>query len=257
MAYSATNLTSARRLKNNLTLWSYVSSDSLATIAGAGYFNGASTLMRVGDSIVVVGNATPGLYTVSANSGGVVTVVGISAGGSSQPLDDELTAIAGLTSAADKGIQFTGAGTAGTYDLTAAGKALLDDADAAAQRQTLQIRDGALNVVIDGAGSTITTGIKLDTVVPFDCVVTGWWALADQTGSIVIDIWKDSYANFPPTNVDTITGTEKPTISGAIKGQDTSLSTWTTSLSKGDILRFNVDSVTSIQRLALYLSITR
>lgn len=54
-----------------------------------------------------------------------------------QPLDTDLTALAGLTSAADKGIQFTGSGTAATFDLTAAGKALLDDANAAAQRATL------------------------------------------------------------------------------------------------------------------------
>jgi hypothetical protein len=51
--------------------------------------------------------------------------------------DGELAALAGLTSAADKGIMFTGAGTAGTYTLTAAGLALLDDANAAAQRTTM------------------------------------------------------------------------------------------------------------------------
>lgn len=56
-----------------------------------------------------------------------------------QPLDTDLTAIAALTSAANKGLQSTGAGTWALYDLTAAGKALLDDADIAAQRTTLDV----------------------------------------------------------------------------------------------------------------------
>jgi hypothetical protein len=75
-----------------------------------------------------------------------------------QASDAELTAIAGLTSAADKGIQFTGSGTAATYDLTTAGKALLDDADASAQRTTLGL----------GTVATLDVGTSANNVVQLD-----------------------------------------------------------------------------------------
>ena len=57
--------------------------------------------------------------------------------------DAELSAIAGLTSAAGKMIEFTGSGTAQVIDVTTAGKALMDDANASAQRTTMGVAIGS------------------------------------------------------------------------------------------------------------------
>lgn len=114
-----------------------------------------------------------------------------------------------------------------------------------------------LPFIIDGGGTTITTGLKGDLgPIDFACTINQVTLLADQSGSIVIDIWKDTYANYPPVVGDSITASAKPTISTATKSQDATLTGWTTSIAAGDILRFNVDSVSSIQRVTLMLKVT-
>ena len=110
-----------------------------------------------------------------------------------------------------------------------------------------------VNFIIDGGGSAIATGEKGHVELPFAMTITGWTILADQSGSIVVDVWKDAYANYPPTNADSIAGTEKPTLSSAQKNQDLSLTTWTTGVAAGHILAFEVESATNVTRVTVAL----
>lgn len=116
-------------------------------------------------------------------------------------------------------------------------------------------REAAVEFIIDGGGSTITTGVKGFVEVPFDCKIIRNTLTADQSGSIVIDVWSDTYANFPPTVADTITASAKPTLSSAQKSQDTTLTGWTTTIPTGNWLGFNVDSVTTCTRVTLSLKV--
>lgn len=114
-----------------------------------------------------------------------------------------------------------------------------------------------ITFIIDGGGSAITTGIKGDLEIPFACTILTWTLLADRSGSIQIDIWKNTYANYPPTVANTITGSAKPRIIGAVKGQSSILTGWTTTINAGDILRFNVDNAATIRRVVLSLKVQK
>ena len=76
-----------------------------------------------------------------------------------QAYDAELKAIAGLISMANKGIQFTGAGSAATFDLTNAAKTLLDDDDVAAMRTTLGVNLSNLGITSTATELNILDGV--------------------------------------------------------------------------------------------------
>jgi len=114
-----------------------------------------------------------------------------------------------------------------------------------------------ITFIIDGGGSAITTGEKGHLEIPFACTITQVTMLADVSGSIVVDIWKDTYVNFPPADVDSITASAPPTISAAQKSQDSTLTGWTTAVAAGDILAFNVDSAATITRVTISLKVEK
>ena len=118
----------------------------------------------------------------------------------------------------------------------------------------VQTKTHWVNMVIDWGGSTIEPGIKGDLTLPA-CTITEVMLLANESGSIVIDLWKGNYANFPPTEANSITGSSKPTISSSTKFHDSALTGWTTNIAEDDILRVNVDSCTAIKRCTLALKL--
>lgn len=72
------------------------------------------------------------------------TNLGLAIGTDVQAFDAGLLSIAGLTTAADRSIYTTASDTYAVYTLTAAGRAILDDADASAQRTTLGLGTAAV-----------------------------------------------------------------------------------------------------------------
>ena len=80
--------------------------------------------------------------------------LGINLGTDIQPFDQELAAIAALVSAENKGIQFTGDGTASTFTLSDVALEFLDDDSDSLQRVTL----GLGNISVQNTDSIQITG---------------------------------------------------------------------------------------------------
>ena len=113
-----------RRVAGDITV---SATDTIDVLGDGSYSYSATQTVRSGQWIKIIGwynSATTGYqyYFMS---------------GSSQPYDAGLESISGLTTTADKMLYTTGSDTYAVTDLTTAGRDLLDDADAAAQRTTL------------------------------------------------------------------------------------------------------------------------
>jgi len=120
--------------------------------------------LAVTDGNIIVGNGT----TWVAESGATArTSLGLSIGTNVQAYDAGLQSISGLTTSADQMIYTTALDTYATTGLTAAGRAILDDADASAQRTTL--------------GLAIGTNVQA-----YDAELTAIAALAVTDGNIIV-----------------------------------------------------------------------
>lgn len=112
-----------------------------------------------------------------------------------------------------------------------------------------------INFLIDGGGVAITTGVKGYLVVDFPCRITGVDLLADVTGSAVVDVLRSTFATFP--TFVSLTAAARPTLTAAQKYQDSTLTGWTTAITPGDVLEYNVFSASTVKLLLLSLRVRR
>ena len=170
-----------------------------STAAGGGGGTGdvVGPVSSVNDRIATFSGTTGKLIK---DSGTLVTAV--------QPLDAELTAIAGLVSAADRVPYFTGVGAAALTPFTNFGRSLIDDVDAAAAKTTLGIAGAALTAAND-TNVQLTTGGAASTSLLAAASVTAGWAgtLSAARGGFGANVSAQSGVPLFTTGVATFTGT--------------------------------------------------
>lgn len=167
----------------------YDSQGTTWTSLGSG--GGSSTFVGLSDTPANYTSSAGYLVRVNATPDGLEFVDGSTI---YQPLDAELTAIAGLTSAADRLPYFTGSGTASLATFTAFARTILDDADAATVRTTI----GAAPTSHTHAASDITSGTFDDARVA-ETNVTQWQAALSITESQISDLGAYLEAGDSPT----------------------------------------------------------
>jgi len=114
-----------------------------------------------------------------------------------------------------------------------------------------------VGIAIDNGTSVITTGKKAHRIIPWDCEVVEWTISSADIGIIQWDINWCTYENWPSTA--SVGGSNLPgiTIGPANKAQDTSVDWAKTTFAAGDIIEFEVDSVTSLTNCILSIKIRR
>lgn len=115
--------------------------------------------------------------------------------------------------------------------------------------------DGTWATPAGGSGAQTPTGVFGDAVnttsvvagtvcyvrVPYSGTISEWTLIANVSCTCVVDVWKAAGAL--PTNGNTITASAKPSLSAATVGGSSTLTGWTTTVTTGDVLAFELESL--------------
>ncbi len=111
---------------------------------------------------------------------------------------------------------------------------------------------GSFGAVADAS----TTGLIGYITVPYNGTITGWQVIGDTIGNCVFDVWK-SAAGVIPTAANNITGAEAPTLTAQQINSNLALTTWTTTVTAGDVVGIVLSSASVLSRAWLTVFITK
>ncbi len=128
-----------------------------------------------------------------------------------------------------------------------------------ARLETLETATGLHHTLVAQVSPTVDTIIVRVRLMPGTgrtYRIASWSLGSDAAGSITIDVWKDTHANYPPTNADSITNGHEMALVASNHGEDTDLSDWTTvAVNHGDWLFFYVDAVATLTTISIALEL--
>lgn len=101
-------------------------------------------------------------------------------------------------------------------------------------------------MLIDGGGSAIQAGAQRSIYVDFACTISQVTILADQPGSLVVDLWLVNFAGYPTTSASSIVASDPPTLSSAQKSQDSTLTGWSKTIPAGSTITYHVNSASTV-----------
>jgi hypothetical protein len=117
--------------------------------------------------------------------------------------------------------------------------------------------NGALTFLADGGGSAPVAGTVRCSTAAYGGTITGWTILGSASGSAQFDVWVANFGASLPTVTNSIVASAPPALSSAVTATSSTLTGWTTAVTKGQMVCFSVTSASTLTWANLSLAVTR
>jgi hypothetical protein len=215
--------------------------DSVVLVDSSGNITGVAS---IGSNVSLSGNPTTTTQSPNDNSTKIATTAYVDAG-----LGGATTLTHGQVYIGNSSNVATGRPVTGDISISDTGVTSIGATKVAASMLFTNLIIEDFGITIDGGDYVPTTGSNGFITIPYSGTINNWYLAADASGSCVIDIKR--------SGTSIVGGGNKPTLSSAQTG-NAAVSGWTsTTITAGDIIEFNLNSISTIKRVNLVIKLTR